>query len=167
MNRRFLTAEDVRRHEGNQLSVDEQTLVTYQAREEAERRGIAIVTPTGAYAEPAPDRGPDAATAAAHLPHLPEPSDSTLPTEVVVTAVGRNRTGVLAELTVTLGEAGADVHDITQRVVDGWFHTILVVSLAPDRSFHELKSRLECLGGPDDYIVRVMHERVFRYMHRV
>jgi len=23
------------------------------------------------------------------------------------------------------------------------------------------------LGGPDDYVVRVMHERVFRFMHRI
>jgi len=34
-------------------------------------------------------------------------------------------------------------------------------------SFAELKQRLECLGGPQDYAVSVMHERVFRFMHRV
>ena len=30
-----------------------------------------------------------------------------------------------------------------------------------------LKGKLECLGGTDDYAVNVMHERAFRFMHRV
>ena len=32
--------------------------------------------------------------------------------------------------------------------------------------FSVLKNRLESLGG-DEFVVRVMHERVFQYMHRV
>ena len=30
-----------------------------------------------------------------------------------------------------------------------------------------IKERLDCLGGPEDYAVNVMHERAFRFMHRV
>ena len=33
--------------------------------------------------------------------------------------------------------------------------------------FAALKQCMECLGGPQDYVVRVMHERVFRFMHRI
>jgi hypothetical protein len=44
---------------------------------------------------------------------------------------------------------------------------VVTVELAPGSSFAEIKQCLECLGGPDDYVVRVMHERVFRFMHRI
>jgi hypothetical protein len=44
---------------------------------------------------------------------------------------------------------------------------VLIVAAPAGGGFGELKARLECLGGPQDYAVRVMHERVFRYMHRI
>ena len=34
-------------------------------------------------------------------------------------------------------------------------------------SFEEFKTALECLSCPDDFAVRVMNERIFRFMHRV
>ena len=168
MKRRFLTAEDVRRAGGSEIVIDAATLVTPQALELAEASGIRLRTADGEWREPPPDRGPDAALGAAHLPHLPEPTDAPgLETGVVVTAVGRNRPGVLAEITAALAQAGANVNDISQKMVEGYFHMVLIVALPPEAAFGELKQCLECLGGEDDYVVRVMHERVFRFMHRI
>ncbi|MBK8178276.1 MAG: ACT domain-containing protein [Planctomycetes bacterium] len=168
MARRFLTAEDVRSAKSREIVVDEQTLVTPQAQEAAAAAGISIRAGGGAWVEPKPDRGPDAERAQRALPNLPEPAEGGEPGGgAVITAVGKNRAGVLAELTSALAQAGVSVHDISQRVVDGYFHLILVVELDPGTSFGPVKQRLECLGGPEDYAVRVMHQRVFRYMHRV
>ncbi len=168
MSRRFLTSEDVRRASGREIVVDAATVVTPQALEEAQRLGLAIKSGAGAWTEPVPDRGPDAKRAMRSLPHLPEPAqEEEAPTGVVVTAVGKNRPGVLAEITGTLQASRANVQQVSQRVTDGYFHLILLVELAPDSPFHDLKNALQCLGGEDDYVVRVMHERVFRFMHRV
>ncbi len=168
MSRRFLTAEDVRRASGREIRVDEQTVVTPQALEVAEAAGISITSGAGAYAEPTPDRGPDAAHASRSLPHMPEPAaDPHLGTGVIVTAVGKNRAGVLAEITGALGKLGASVADISQKTVAGYFHLVLTVETEPGSGLDPLKACLECLGGEDDYVVRVMHERVFRFMHRV
>ena len=169
MARRFVTAEDVRRVNGGEILVDEQTVVTPQALEAAEASGVVIRQAGGApYAEPTPDRGPDAARAASVLPHMPEPTSVMEgSTGVVVTVVGRNRPGVLAEVTSALGELHADVLDISQKTVDQYFHLVLLVVLdSPDR-FGPLKDHLQCIGGEDDFVVRVMHEKVFRFMHRV
>jgi ACT domain-containing protein len=168
VTRRFLTAEDVRSAQGRTIQVDAATVVTPQAQEEAERLGVALVSGAGAWKEPTPDRGPDAQRAARALPHLPEPDaqDGT-PTGVVVTAVGRNRPGVLAEVTAALQKHQADVQNVSQRVTGEYFHMILLVAVSPNGSFASLKDELQCLGGEDDYVVRVMHERVFRFMHRV
>jgi len=170
MARRFLTVEDLRRRGAvGEVVVDGDTIVTPQALEEARKQGIAIRTGTGEYAEPAPDRGPDAEGARRTLPHLPEPVDEEAGEGhgVVVTAVGKNRPGVLAEITGALAEAKANVMDISQKMIEGYFHMVVTIELAPGSSFGELKQKLECLGGPDDYVVRVMHERVFRFMHRI
>lgn len=172
MSRRFITVEDVSRVSGTELLVDPNTVVTPQALEAAASAGIQIRTSDGgSYAEPSPDRGPDAERATHHLPHLPEPEGGMATddgaTGVVVTAVGKNRPGVLAEITRTLGERGASVVDISQRTVDAFFHLVLTVELNAGASFGDLKSCMECLGGEDDFVVRVMHERVFRFMHRI
>jgi len=167
--RRFLTVEDIQRAGATrEILVDEETLVTPQAREAAEAAGIAIRTPGGAWSEPSPDRGPDAERSRRQLPHLPEPEEGdSLHSAAVVTAVGRNRRGVLGELTSAIAGAGGNVHDVSQKVVEGFFHIILTVQLDEGGSFEEFKTTLECLSCPDDFAVRVMHERVFRFMHRV
>ncbi len=168
MARRYLTAEDVRRAGGAEIVVAPTTVVTPQAQEAANAAGVAIRTAEGDWSEPPPDRGPDADNAIHRLPHLPEPaSDPDVGTAAVVTAVGKNRPGVLSEITGAVAEAGGNIHDVSQKVIEGYFHMVLVVELVRGRTFDELKTCLECLGGPEDYAVRVMHERVFRFMHRV
>jgi ACT domain-containing protein len=169
VSRRFLTSEDVRRAGTREITVEEGTLVTPQAQDEAERLGVVIRTAAGAWREPPPDRGPDAQRARTSLPHLPEPppDEQETATGVVVTAVGRNRSGILAEITGLLGQLGGDVLSLSQKVTGDYFHLILLVNLPPEATFEEAKQGLQCLGGEDDYVVRVMHERVFRFMHRV
>ncbi len=168
MTRRFLTSEDVRREQSGEIVVDETTLVTPQALETAREAGVRIRTASGEWSEPEPDRGPDAERAMHALPHLPEPEDNpSLSSSAIVTAVGKNRGGVLAEITAAIAGIGGNVHDVSQKVVEGYFHMILTVELPPEGSFDQLKSCLECLGNPDDFAVRVMNERVFRFMHRV
>jgi ACT domain-containing protein len=170
MSRRFLTAEDVRRAGGSEILVDDGTVVTPQAQEVAAASGVTIRTGRGAYAEPTPDRGPDAVRAGELRPEgslaLDEPGGANAGDSVIVTCVGRNRSGVLAEVTGALAIDGVNIHDISQKMVDDYFHMVLVVEMPAGLDFAALKTQLEGLGQ-DDYVVRVMHERVFRYMHRV
>ncbi|MDP6540286.1 MAG: ACT domain-containing protein [Planctomycetota bacterium] len=168
MSRRYLTTQDVRRAGAGEIVVEADTLVTPQALAAAEAAGISIRTEAGPYSEPAPRRGPDAPGATEHLPRMPEPVDDLPSTGVVVTCVGRNRPGVLAELTTAIAHHGCSIGDVSQKMVDDYFHMVLVVELTASGSgFKELKAELECLGGENDYVVRVMHERVFRFMHRI
>ncbi|MFT7667417.1 MAG: ACT domain-containing protein [Planctomycetota bacterium] len=167
MTRRFLTADDVRRAGGREIVVDQGTVVTPQAQEVAAQMGVAIRTGSGAYSEPEPDRGPDAEKELAHLSHMPEPSDDFDGTGVVVTCVGRNRPGVLGEVTGVIGEHGSSINDVSQKMVGEYFHLVIVAELGSTSSFNVLKGALEDLGARAEYVVRVMHERVFRFMHRV
>lgn len=167
MAKRFLTAEDVHRAQTAEIVVDPETVVTPQAQAAADARGIVIRTPDGPWVEPTPDRGPEARYATRALPHLPEPSAGPGDEAgFVVTVVGRDRAGILAEVTSALSSFGCNVQDISQKTVEGYFHLILTVTLPARVSFGDAKAGLEQLGG-GDYVVRVMHERVFRFMHRI
>ena len=42
-----------------------------------------------------------------------------------------------------------------------------MVEMPAGANFGAVKQTLERLGGADDHVVRVMHERVFRLLHRV
>jgi ACT domain-containing protein len=171
MVRRFLTAEDVRRMGGPSIEVDAATVVTPQAMEAATAMGIAIQATGGGaprpWTPPTPDRGPDAQRALETLSHLPEPSGGGSESGVIVTVVGKNRSGVLAEITAHLAGAGCNIHKVSQEIIDGYFHLILTVELTGKATFEAAKADLEALGGPDDFVVRAMHERVFRFMHRI
>ncbi|MEZ6004983.1 MAG: ACT domain-containing protein [Planctomycetota bacterium] len=169
MARRFITVEDIRRVGQGPLVVDADTIVTPQAQLAAQSAGIEIRLAGGsAWQPPQPDRGPDAARAGRVLAGLPQPEpDFGTGTGVVITAVGRNRPGILAEITSALSQAGVSVVDISQRTVDSFFHLVLTVELGMGSDFATLKQRMDCLGGKDDYVVRTMHEGVFRFMHRV
>ena len=170
MVRRFLTAEDVRRAGGPSIEVDAETVVTPQAMEAATAMGIAIQTTGGGaprpWTPPTPDRGPDAQRALETLSRLPEPA-GTSNSGVIVTVVGKNRSGVLAEITAHLAGAGCNIHKVSQEIIDGYFHLILTVELTGQATFEAVKADLEALGGPDDFVARAMHSRVFSFMHRI
>ena len=141
--------------------------MTPQALEVAESAGISIRTSKGAYTEPTPDRGPDASFAIRELPNLPDPGPETSGSDVILTAFGRNREGVLAEITGVLSELKVGIMDVSQKVVGGHFHMVITADISGSHSFRDVQERLACLGGKDDYVVQLMHERVFSFMHRI
>jgi len=88
--------------------------------------------------------------------------------EVIVTVVGKNRPGVLAEVTSAIAALQGNVMDINQKMLEDYFNLIMIVDLANAKvSFEEFQKSLEALGAGKGYQIHVQHEKVFRYMHRV
>ena len=87
---------------------------------------------------------------------------------IIVTAVGVNRPGIMAELSATVSELGGDIQDVSQRITGGYFNAILVVDAAHSgHSFADYRDKLVELSEPSDYVVTVIDERVFQAMHRI
>ena len=87
-------------------------------------------------------------------------------TRVVVTAYGLDRPGVLAAVTAELSASGANILDVSQKVLQGYFTLVLVTDL-PDgldlgAARDQLQSRGEALGAR----VLLQHEDLFQAMHR-
>jgi len=156
--RRVITRADVEaaRASGS-LAVGPRDLVTAAAREAAARAGVALRTEDGAPDPSTPTLPPTASLARA----------AATPERALVTAVGRNRPRVLAEITARVADVGGDVQDISQRIVDGYFSTVLLVELNRVEQFGAFKAEMEALSREGDYKVVVQHERIFQAMHRI
>ena len=90
----------------------------------------------------------------------------------IVTVVGSNRPGVVARISAAVAECGGDLADMSQVIVDRYFSMIFVVNLdgvtAHGISFRVFKERLQDEAARLGQIqVLVMHEDIFRAMHKV
>jgi ACT domain-containing protein len=176
MSRRVVTKEDVDSAKGGKLEVGPEDTITAAALEAATRANVAIVRKSDAPPAP-PEKQAVAATSAPATPAGPwdsfaSGSSANTATDgtpaAIVTAVGRNRPFVLAEITTKIGELNGDIFDISQRMVSGYFSTILVVDIGRvSTDFAGFKRALESLSKDGDYKLVVQHERVFRAMHRI
>ncbi|MGQ0553547.1 MAG: ACT domain-containing protein [Planctomycetota bacterium] len=165
MARKFLMAEDVAKlADGGRLVVDEATTVSVAARELALAKNITITEEPagapGAAAAAEPQSSPGVAALAAGSPGAPG--------TIIVTAVGVNRPGVLAELSTAIGQLGGDIQDLSQRITGGYFNAILIVDIRRSgQSFAAYREALKALAEPSDYVVTIVDERVFTAMHRL
>ena len=87
--------------------------------------------------------------------------------KAVVTVIGNDRVGILAKVSAALAEKNANVVEVTQSVLDGYFAMIVVVEIDElTCSLDELKTRIR-EGVGDGMQVHVMHENIFNSMHRI
>lgn len=94
---------------------------------------------------------------------MAEPSN-----RVIVTVVGNDRTGIIAETSRVLADAGVNIVDISQTLMGEFFVMIMMADLSGSTlSLEQLKARLATTGTELGMRIDVQHEDVFKFMHRV
>jgi ACT domain-containing protein len=87
---------------------------------------------------------------------------------IIVTVIGQDRVGIIAGVSTVLAEAGANVLDISQSIMDEFFVMIMMVDIGnATLPFEELKRRLNAKGEQMSLKVDAQHEDVFKFMHRI
>ncbi len=87
---------------------------------------------------------------------------------VIVSVVGKDRVGIMAEVTTATANFGGNIVDISQKVISGYFNLIMIVDIAKVKiGLVNFKKKLEKLGEKKGYKISVQHEKVFQYMHRI
>jgi ACT domain-containing protein len=82
--------------------------------------------------------------------------------------IGRDRVGIIAGVSGVLAEAGVNIVDISQTLMQDLFTMIMMVDIARATvSFDELQSRLVSKGEELGMRIQAQREDVFSYMHRV
>ena len=112
------------------------------------------------------ERG-DGASASAGPPSSPTVGGGPISGRILVTSFGCDRPGILAAITTELFEAGVNVLDVSQKILQGYFTLILLADLAgsglgPKDVQQRLTTHADRLGVR----VLVQHEELFYAMHR-
>lgn len=101
---------------------------------------------------------------AAPTPALSSPDSGE---RAVVTAYGVDHPGVLRDVTAGVSEAGCNILDVSQKILQGYFTLIMIIDLAGLRgSIADLQKQLSAIGDALGVRVMVQHEELFDAMHR-
>lgn len=87
---------------------------------------------------------------------------------VIVTVIGMDKVGIIANVSGLLAEANANIVDISQTTLREFFTMIMMVDMDKATvSFEELKRRLNAKGDSMGLKIDAQHEDIFKFMHRV
>ncbi len=104
------------------------------------------------------------------VPHAPVPRAPAPPTgrssRAVVTAYGHDTPGVLAAITAELSASGANVLDVSQKILQGYFTVVLVADFPTGADLGAARARLAARGDTFGVRVLLQHEELFEAMHR-
>ncbi|MDR3207602.1 MAG: ACT domain-containing protein [Oscillospiraceae bacterium] len=86
----------------------------------------------------------------------------------IVTVLGRDTVGIIAEVSSVLRDSGVNILDISQSVLQDMFAMVMLTDISGSRlDFPELSALLETAGVKMGVKVIVMHEDIFNAMHRI
>lgn len=86
----------------------------------------------------------------------------------VITVVGKDAVGIIADVSAVLKAHSANIVDITQSVLQDLFAMIMLVDITGlNVDFSNLADELIGMGKTLGLDIRVMHEEIFNSMHRI
>ncbi len=86
----------------------------------------------------------------------------------IITVVGTDQVGIIANVSTFLSAHKINIIDISQTILSGNFVMMMMVDLSKsDMTIQDTKEKLNALGGDLGVSISMMHERVFSAMHRI
>ncbi len=86
----------------------------------------------------------------------------------VVSVLGKDTTGIVAEVAVALRECSANIDDISQTLLGDIFSMTMVVTLNTDvADFNTVQDKLKKAGANLGVQVTIQRETVFQMMHKI
>ncbi|NLP29570.1 MAG: ACT domain-containing protein [Clostridiales bacterium] len=84
----------------------------------------------------------------------------------VVSVIGKDMVGILAKVSTTVANANANVVEVTQSVLQEFFVMVMLIDISElNCELAELRQQLE--EKVEGMKIQVMHEDIFKSMHRI
>ena len=88
--------------------------------------------------------------------------------KAVVTVVGKDRVGIIANVCTALAGFQVNVLDISQTVMQGYFTMMMATEISEcNVPVAELAKRMEEIGKEMGLSIHVQREDIFQAMHRI
>ena len=86
----------------------------------------------------------------------------------IVTVIGQDRVGIIANICTLLAENNVNILDISQTIMQGSFTMVMAVDIgAATASFGDLSAALAELGAEMGLSIRIQRQEIFDAMHRI
>lgn len=88
--------------------------------------------------------------------------------KAIVTVIGKDRVGIISQVSAMLAEENVNVLDISQTVMREYFTMIMLVDASAIKStFGDLAKKLAAAGEESGLSIRIQREDIFNAMHRI
>ena len=88
--------------------------------------------------------------------------------KAIVTVVGKDKTGIIAKISMALFENGVNIEDISQTIMQDMFTMIMLVDFkSKDISIQEITDKLQVIADEMELSIHVQREEIFSSMHRI
>lgn len=88
--------------------------------------------------------------------------------KAIITVVGKDRVGIIAEVCTLMASKGVNVLDISQTVMqENFTMTMLVDATSCENNFADLADALKAAGEKSGLAIRAQREDIFNAMHRI
>ena len=88
--------------------------------------------------------------------------------KAVISVTGKDGVGIVAKVSIKCAECGANIVDISQTVLDGYFAMILIAEVSGlNMQFGDFVDAMTALGNENGLRIHTMHEDIFNSMHRI
>lgn len=88
--------------------------------------------------------------------------------KAILTVIGRDVKGIIARTSMLLYKHDANIEDLTQTILSGYFTMVMLLDLSEmTASFEELQAQLNDLGAEMGVEIRMQRREIFDAMHRL
>lgn len=88
--------------------------------------------------------------------------------KAVISVIGKDAVGIIAQVSAGCADCGANILDISQTVLHGYFTMIMIVEIDQlNIPFSKFIDRMETLGRENGLDIHAMHEDIFNTMHKI
>lgn len=88
--------------------------------------------------------------------------------KIIITVLGHDRVGIIAGISAILADAGINILDINQTILQGFFTMVMVADISDSTiDIAQLREILNRKGEELQLQITVQHEDIFKFMHRI
>ena len=88
--------------------------------------------------------------------------------KVVITVVGRDKVGIIAQVSAVLADNGVNILNINQNILDGYFNMVMIAEMDGSKvPLKAIQTALAEKGKEMGLEIKAQHEDIFMLMHKI
>lgn len=88
--------------------------------------------------------------------------------KAVVSVLGKDMVGILADVSQECAKANTNILEVTQTIIQDTFAMFMMIDITEiNQPLSEFAVHMEAAGKKKNLVIHVMHEDIFNSMHKI